>query len=134
DEALALHPDLVEMHFTEADLDYELAPPAKPYPQQLFVHAPEVFDRRLVDLCSLDEERREGSFDPLQRTTDKAASLQPHFTGPVGVVIHVGGMTMDEPVADTSPMVDRAAEMFRRFETRGVELLPENLPPRPWYL
>ena len=26
--------------------------------------------------------------------------MQPHFSGPVGVVIHVGGMSMDEPITD----------------------------------
>lgn len=133
-EILALKPKLVEMHFTESDLDYEFEPPPKPFPQQLVVHAPEVFDRRLVDLCSPDEERRELSFQLLQRTIDKAASLKPHFTGPVAVVFHVGGMTMDDPVGDTTPMLERALEAFRRFDAHGLVLLPENLPPRPWYL
>jgi sialic acid synthase SpsE/sugar phosphate isomerase/epimerase len=133
-EILALKPKLVEMHFTESDLDYEFEPPATPFPQQLVVHAPEIYDRRLIDLCSADDERREHSFALLQRTIDKAAALRPHFTGPVSVVIHVGGMTMDEPFADTAPMFERALAAFGRFDTHGAELLPENLPPRPWYL
>jgi sialic acid synthase SpsE/sugar phosphate isomerase/epimerase len=133
-EILALKPALVELHFSEADLDYEFAPPSEPYPQQLVVHAPEVFGRRLVDLCSTDDEWRERSFDLIQRTIDRAAELGPHFTGPVAVVIHGGGMTMDEPVADTRLLLDRAVEPFRRFRTNGVQLLPENLPPRPWLL
>jgi N-acetylneuraminate synthase len=134
DEILALQPKLVELHFSEADLDVDFAEPSKPYPQQLVIHAPEIMDRRLVDLCSEDDERREKSFELLQRTIDKAASMQPHFTGAVSLVIHSGGMTMDDPVTDTTRMFERALEQYRRFETRGVELLPENLPPRPWYL
>jgi N-acetylneuraminate synthase len=134
DEILALQPQLVELHFSEADLDIDFPAPPEPFPQQLVIHAPEILDRRLVDLCSEDDERRETSFAFLQRTIDKAASLQPYFTGPVSLVIHAGGMTMDEPVADTTRMLERAIEPFRRFETHGVELLPENLPPRPWYL
>lgn len=134
DEILELKPKLVELHFTEADLEHEFTAPAKPYPQQLVVHAPEVFDRRLVDLCSYDEERLEGSVRLLQRTIDKAASLQSSFTGPVSVVVHVGGMSMDEPVRNTSELLDRAAVSFRRLSANGVVLLPENLPPRPWYL
>jgi sugar phosphate isomerase/epimerase len=43
-------------------------------------------------------------------------------------------MTMDDPVADTSEMLARALDEFARFDSHGLELLAENLPPRPWYL
>jgi sialic acid synthase SpsE/sugar phosphate isomerase/epimerase len=133
-EILAHKPNLVELHFSEGDLEYEFIPPSEPYAQQLVVHAPELVGRRLVDLCSADDDLRELSFDLIQRTIDRAAELGPHFTGPVAVVIHGGGMTMDDPVDDTTPLLDRAVELFRRFRTDGVQLLPENLPPRPWLL
>ncbi|MCI0393977.1 MAG: sugar phosphate isomerase/epimerase, partial [Chloroflexi bacterium] len=54
--------------------------------------------------------------------------------GPVGVVIHVGGMSMDEPVTSHDRLLRRAAAAFRRLDPKGTILLPENLPPRPWYL
>ena len=134
EQVLELKPDLVEFHFSEDDVDHPFDPPADPYPQQLVIHAPEFAGKRLLDLASLDDERRESSIDIMQCTIDKAVELEPHFTGPVSVVIHVGGMSMDEPVKDVRPLVERAVDSFRRLDARGMALLPENLPPRPWYL
>ncbi len=133
-EILELKPRVVELHFSEDDVDFEFRPPAEPHPQQLFIHAPEFAQKRLLDLASVNDERREASIALMQRTIDKAVELQRHFTGPVTVVIHVGGMSMDEPVKNTEPLLRRALESFRRLNSKGVTLLPENLPPRPWYL
>jgi len=134
DEVRALQPRLVEFHFSEDDVSGPFVPPATPYSQRLFIHAPEFAKQRLLDLCSPDDEHRATSLELLQRTVDRAAELRAHFTGPASVVIHVGGMTMDEPVQDTSPMLRRAVAAFRELRTHDVVLLPENLPPRPWYL
>jgi N-acetylneuraminate synthase len=133
-DILAKKPQLVELHFSETDVAYPFQPPAAPLPQQLFIHAPEFAQSRLLDLCSLDDELRESSIHLLQRTIDKAVELQPHFAGPVSVVIHVGGMSMDEPITTRDRLLQRAVEAFRRLDSKGVILLPENLPPRPWYL
>lgn len=132
-EILEKKPPLVELHMSDADLDFELEPPVEPHPQRLFLHAPEFSEHRLLDLCSFDDERRERAIELMQRTLDKAAELAPHFTGPVGVVIHVGGMSMDEPIHDHPRLLARAVESFRRLDPRGAQLMPENLPPRPWY-
>jgi N-acetylneuraminate synthase len=134
EEILALKPRVVELHFSEDDVDHVFEPPRQPHPQQLFIHAPEFARKRLLDMAALDDERREASVALIQRTIDKAVELQKHFTGPVSVVIHVGGMSVDEPVKDTKPLLERALDSFRRLDARGVTLLPENLPPRPWYL
>jgi sugar phosphate isomerase/epimerase len=133
-EILEKKPKLVELHFSEADVDFPFEPPAQPYQQQLFVHAPEFANSRLLDLCSLDDEVRDRSIALIQRTIDKATSLQRSFSGPVGVVIHVGGMSMDEPARNRAKLLQRAADAFSQFDAKGLTLLPENLPPRPWYL
>ncbi len=133
-EMLELKPRIVELHFSEDDLDHPFAAPDQPYHQQLFIHAPEFAKRRLLDMASADDERREASIAIIQRTIDKAAELRDHFTGPVSVVIHVGGMSMDEPVKTVEPLLSRALDSFRQLDAKGVVLLPENLPPRPWYL
>jgi len=132
-DILAKKPRLVELHFSEEDVDYPFVPPPAPYSQQLFVHAPEFMDSQLLDLCSLDDEHWERSIDLLQRTIDKAVELRPHFTGPVGIVVHVGGMSMDEDTSNRSGLLYRAADALKRLDTKGTLLLPENLPPRPWY-
>lgn len=134
DEVLAMRPDLVELHFSDDDLQHAFDPPPQPHPQQLVIHAPEFTEQRLVDLCSEDDEWRETSIDLMQRTIDRAAELGQHFSGQVQVVMHVGGMSINEPVTDLDPLIARAVDSFRRFRTHGVVLLPENLPPRPWYL
>ena len=133
-DILAKKPKLVELHFSAEDVDYPFTPPAGPYPQQLFIHAPEFAHSRLLDLCSLDDAVREQAIHLVQRTIDKAVELRPHFTGPVGVVIHVGGMSMDEPIHDRELLLRRAVDAFKQLDPRGTILLPENLPPRPWYL
>lgn len=133
-DILAQKPKLVELHFSDADVDYPFEPPVKPYPQQLFIHAPEFFESKLLDLSSYNDELREQSIALLQKTIDKAVALRPHFQGPVGVVIHVGGMSMDEPIANRQKLLYRAIEAFQRLDPKGTVLLPENLPPRPWYL
>jgi len=135
-DILRHRPELVELHFSKADVDNpQFQPPSQPYPQQLFIHAPEFADRRLLDLCSLDDEWREKSLLLLQRTIDRAVELLPYFSGRlVSVVIHVGGMTMDEPIEKTEQLLKRAIDAFRRLNSKNIILLPENLPPRPWYL
>ncbi|MBX3086089.1 MAG: N-acetylneuraminate synthase family protein [Anaerolineae bacterium] len=128
-------PKLVELHFSEHDVDHAVEFPSTPYPQQLFIHAPEFYEKRLLDLCSVDDNQRERSITLLQKTIDKAVELQPHFSGgPINIVIHVGGMTMDDTQVDHGQMLRRAIESFRLLDTKGMILLPENLPPRPWYL
>ncbi len=127
-------PKLVELHFSADDVNFPFAPPPEPYEQQLFIHAPEFFESKLLDLCTFDEERREQSIALLQRTIEKAVELQPHFAGRPGVVIHVGGMSMDEPLQQRQQLLYRAIEAFKRLDPKGITLLPENLPPRPWYL
>ncbi|MFP3939047.1 MAG: N-acetylneuraminate synthase family protein [Thermoanaerobaculia bacterium] len=133
EEVLALTPELVELHFSECDVDHPFEPPAEPYPQRLVVHAPEFADSRLLDLAAERDEDREQALALFQRTIDKAAELAPWFGGPPAVVIHVGGMSMDAPAEDTETLMRRSLEGFRRLDPRGVTLLPENLPPRPWY-
>ncbi|MBK9054562.1 MAG: hypothetical protein IPL78_27735, partial [Chloroflexi bacterium] len=133
-EILEKKPKLVELHFSEADVEFPFTPPVSPYPQQLFIHAPEFMESRLLDLCTSDDQWWERSMQLVQRTIDKAAALQPHFSGPVGVVIHVGGMSMDEPITNRKKLLYRAVDAFRQLDAKGTILLPENLPPRPWYL
>ena len=127
-------PRLVELHFSTEDVDHPFNPPPAPHPQQLFIHAPEFAHSRLLDLCALDDTVRQRAIHLVQRTIDKAAELRPHFSGPVGVVIHVGGMSMDEPIQNRPLLLRRAVEAFKQLDPKGTILLPENLPPRPWYL
>jgi sialic acid synthase SpsE/sugar phosphate isomerase/epimerase len=133
-DALRHRPRLVEMHFSEDDVDHPFEAPPEPYAQRLYVHAPEFVGSRLLDMCAVDETHRAQSIEMAQRTIDKAMSLQPHFAGgQVAVVIHVGGMSMDESSTPIDKLIDLGVESVRRLDRKDVILLPENLPPRPWY-
>jgi len=133
EEVLALQPRMVELHFTDKDLEHKFRQPQEPYPQRLIIHAPEFFDGRLLDLAAESAEIRSQSIELLQRTIDKAVLLTDHFSGPVGLVTHVGGMSMDAPIRDTDVLLERAVDAFHQLDPKGIMLLPENLPPRPWY-
>lgn len=133
-DIVAKQPKLVELHFSERDIDYPFTVPQTPYEQQLFIHAPEFANSRLLDLSSPEDETWLWSINLIQRTIDKAIELQPHFTGDIGgIVIHVGGMSMDEPLENHRQLLQRAVDAFRHLDAKGIPLLPENLPPRPWY-
>ena len=131
EEFVAMKPKIVEHHFSDKDLT---APhPAGIFEQQLYVHAPEFWGPRIIDLCSAHDETRLLAVDVLNKTLDKVREIAPHYQGSPTLVVHVGGMSMDEPDARTAVMYDRALEAIGQLNTAGVTILPENLPPRPWY-
>ena len=124
-------PKFFEFHCSYGDLDVAFDP-SRRYPQGLVVHAPEYFGGKVVDLAAVDPELWEDSIRVMQRTIQKTREIAGNFTGTPKVVIHVGGMSL-EPNADHAVLLKRAEEAFRRLDTAGVEILPENLPPFGWF-
>ena len=59
EELLVHKPQFLEFHFTDEDLNEKY--PGHDYDMPLVVHAPEFWERTLVDLCALDEKQRNGS-------------------------------------------------------------------------
>jgi len=126
----------IEFHCSQTDLDVDFCPETSA--SQLIVHAPEIFDRRLVDICSEDPEHVGKSLKILQHSIDKTLSLAKYFPRykPL-LVVHLGGMFLDKKeLDDTNVLNDRALENFRKLQyvSDDIDILPENLPPRPWYL
>ena len=137
EEYKVLKPPVIEFHCSQRDMDIDFRGVAKE--SQLVVHAPEIFDRKLVDLCSDDSEIVEGSIYLLQRAIDKTLELSKNFSSKKPkFVVHLGGMSLDHIVneGNTSLMMEKAVDNFKklRFNPADIEVLPENLPPRPWYL
>jgi N-acetylneuraminate synthase len=124
-------PRLVEHHLSDRDLTEDF--PRRKFTHRLFVHAPEFWGPRLVDLCSRNDEMREMAIGVIARTLDKVREMAEYYEGPPSLVIHVGGMSLDDPDARTDLLYDNARDSLRRLDTTGVIILPENLPPRPWY-
>ncbi len=128
---LKYRPRMLEFHFTDHDLNEHY--PGEDYDLQLVVHAPEFWDRTLVDLCALDERQRRDSVALMQKTIDLTREMAPHFQGVPKVVIHPGAMSLDHPIEDREVLYANLRRSLAEIDAEGVELLLENLPPHPWY-
>ena len=99
-----ISPRMLEFHFTDQDLDEQY--PGQDFseksghPMKLVVHAPEFWDRTLVDLCSLDERHRAASCDLIQKSINLTRKIAPFFVGKPKVIIHPGAMSLDHPIQD----------------------------------
>jgi N-acetylneuraminate synthase len=131
EELLVYQPRLLEYHFTDQDLDEHY--PGGEHELQLVVHAPEFWDRTLVDLCSLDERQRCDSLRLVQKTIDLTREMSPHFIGKPKVVVHPGAMSLDHPIREHDRLYANLRRSVNELDYEGVELLLENLPPHPWY-
>jgi N-acetylneuraminate synthase len=131
EELLVYKPRFLEFHFTDQDLDEHY--PGADYDMPLVVHAPEFWDRTLVDLCAVDEKRRTDSIVLMQKSIDKAREMAKHFKGTPKVIVHPGAMTLDQPIRDNKKMYRNLSRSVEQIDSDGVELLLENLPPHPWY-
>lgn len=131
EDSLSFKPRMLEFHFTDQDLDEHF--PGGDYDLKLVVHAPEFFERTLVDLCSLDERQRRQSVELIQKTIDLTREMAPHFLGLPKVVVHPGGMSLDHPIKNRANLYDNLRRSVEEIDYEGVEFLLENLPPHPWY-
>jgi N-acetylneuraminate synthase len=137
DELLSYKPRMLEFHFTDQDLNEQY--PGNDFsqtsevPLKLVVHAPEFWERTLVDLCSLDERQRVASLALMQKSVDLTRAMAPNFCGIPKVVIHPGAMSLDHPVEDRQALYDNLRRSVEELDSEGVEILLENLPPHPWY-
>ena len=137
DEMLVYRPRMLEFHFTDQDLDEHYPgqdfSQNSEYPLKLVAHAPEFWDRSLVDLCSLDEQQRKDSLALIQKTINLTREMAPYFVGMPKVVVHPGGMSLDHPIKNQRVLYDNLRCSVEELDFDGVEMLLENLPPHPWY-
>lgn len=130
-DTLVYKPKMLEFHFTDQDLDEHY--PGGDRDLKLVVHAPEFFDRTLVDLCSLDERQRGQSVALIQKTINLTREMASHFEGTPKVIVHTGGMSLDHPIEKRERLYDNLRKSVEELDHDEVELLLENLPPHPWY-
>jgi sialic acid synthase SpsE/sugar phosphate isomerase/epimerase len=131
EESLAYQPHMLEFHFTDQDLNEHY--PGRDYDIKLVVHAPEFFERTLVDLCTQDDRQRELSVALIQKTINLTREMAPHFRSTPKVVVHTGGMSLDHPLENRKQLYDNLRLSIDELDYAEVELLLENLPPHPWY-
>ena len=104
------------------------------------VHTPDLFaGDHLVDFASLDHEYRERSIHEIQRVIDLTRNgLSRYFrvTEPIKIVASLGGFTrtgfLDEH--QRAELYERVSDSIDKLDTLDVEILPQTLPPFPWYL
>ncbi|OUT13788.1 hypothetical protein B9N63_04870 [Campylobacter concisus] len=131
-----LNSPCIEFHCSQTDLDIDFNPDTSQ--SELIVHAPEIFDRQLVNICSNSVDIVERSLDILQRSIDKTLSISRHFPkAKPKLVMHLGGMFLNtRQLVNTSQLTEIAIKNFKKlkYNSSQIDIIPENLPPRPWYL
>jgi sialic acid synthase SpsE/sugar phosphate isomerase/epimerase len=129
-----LETPVVEFHCSDRDVINEIT--ARSESSALIVHAPEIIGRDLFDLCSDNAEVVHKSVDILERTIVRTREIAPGFRKGIKpkIVLHVGGMSLLDGNYDCAELTAKAEKILRDVNLDGVDLLPENLPPRPWYL
>ena len=133
-------PDLWEFHHSHRDL--ALRPQdflsARYDTERLVVHSPELFEGDLtLDFATDDSGIRQRSVYGLRRVVDSALELREWFPSvdSVPIVVNCGGL------ASTAAMTpdqrrrghERTADALRSVAQMGVELIPQTMPPFPWY-
>jgi len=131
EDMLAYQPRMLEYHFTDQDLDEHF--PGGKYDLKLVVHAPEFWERTLVDLCALDERQRRDSVKLMQKSIKLTREMAPYFIGTPKVIVHPGAMSLDHPILERDKLYENLRRSVNEIDFTGVELLLENLPPHPWY-
>lgn len=132
DFAAAFNPKFLEFHLTDRDVE-EGWTPKHNYDQQLVVHAPDYWHRKMNDLSSFDDVDWNRAIKFIQKSIDLTKKIAPFFKGTPKYVIHVGGMTMEQTTVDHAKLLERAESAMRRLSYDGITMLPENLPPFGWY-
>lgn len=133
------NPDFLEFHLSYRDLEQDIHQYFdQTYDLDLVVHSPELFaGDHLLNLCALDEKYRQHSVRELQRVIDVARTLKPFFkkaSRPL-IVGNLGGFTTDAPIhpSERCRWYDLVAQSLSELDTDGVEIIPQTLPPFPWY-
>lgn len=131
-----LNSPCIEFHCSQSDLDVLFQPEISK--SALIVHAPEIVNRKLVDICTKDDEIVRQSLEILQKTINKTMEIAKSFpTKKPKLVMHLGGMYLNvRDLVDTKLLIKRAIENFKKlkYDPNLIDIIPENLPPRPWYL
>ena len=133
------NPDFLEFHLSYKDMDADFRDfITEPMDLDLVVHSPDLFaGDHLLNLCDPDEEHRARSIRELQRCIDLTLEMAPLFkkcTEPL-IVASLGGYTRDAFVSaeERKRMYALIGDSLSKLNQDGVRILPQTLPPFPWY-
>lgn len=132
--------NFLEFHLSYKDIEID---PSTYFDAQLdlglVVHSPDLFPNdHILNLAADDEEYRKISIASLQSAINATRLLKPYFSkaGRVPLVASLGGVSRNAPLPASSRamLYERLMDSLSQLDTEGVELLPQTLPPFPWYL
>ena len=134
------NPEFLEFHMSYRDIELsvdEMVP--EPVPFGLVVHSPDLFPGdHILNLAADDLDYRRRSVQELQRVVDVTRELAARFRpgGKPLIVASLGGFSSDGPLPSSKlpGLYERVAESLQSLDEDGVEIIPQTLPPFPWYL
>lgn len=132
--------DFLEFHFSFKDLDERIEDHmGQVLDLDFVVHSPDLFaGDHLLNLCSNDDAYRRRSISELQRVIDITRSLKRFFkkaSERTVIIASLGGFSKDAPLKtdEVRRLYENCARSLAELDTDGVEILPQTLPPFPWY-
>ena len=134
-----INPPVIEFHCSESDLNIQFD--EKNHNSELIIHAPEIFGRELVNICSTDDRIVKKSIEIIQKSIDKTIQISKNWPlAKPKMVVHLGGMSLDSLTFTNfdnySDLINIAIKNFKKlkYDPDLIDIIPENLPCRPWYL
>lgn len=133
------NPDFLEFHLSYKDMELDIETYFDTvYDLDLVVHSPDLFSGDfLLNLAAENEKDRQRSVKELQRVVNITRQLNPFFkrsTHPF-IVASLGGFTKDKHITikERQKLYDLVAQSLSEIDFEGIEILPQTLPPFPWY-
>jgi N-acetylneuraminate synthase len=135
EDMLKFNPTLLEFHFSDSDLNLKLD---RDFNQRLVVHCYEYFDRKLLDIVSLEETNQihsqEKTLELIQNAIDKTVSFGEQFQGKPSIIVHPGGYSIhDLDSSKIQTMKDKLVDAVKQLDFKNVNFLLENMPPYAWF-
>lgn len=129
-EVMKMEPKIVEIHASSEDLDKEIT---GHHNAQLAVHLPEYNGSTLMDLASLDEQKRLQAVTFYDKAISKSREWAQHFNGTPKVIVHPGGWSSDPNPKEKRFMYEAFSASVQGFNQHGIDFLVENMPPFPYF-
>lgn len=133
------NPDFLEFHLSYKDMEQDIHQFFDtPLDLGLVVHSPDTFaGDHLLNLASSEPEYRKRSIAELQRVIDLTRELKQYFKlaeKPL-IVVSVGGFSKESFMSEEEKMNAYAnvADSLAQLDQTGITILPQTLPPYPWY-
>jgi len=133
------NPDFLEFHLSYKDMELDLKDFFdRRHDLDFVVHSPDLFPGdHILNLAAADPAYRRRSIGELQRVVDIARALKPYFrpARKTLIVASVGGFSKEGHVPENArpAMYELIADSLAKVDTEGVEIIPQTLPPFPWY-